>query len=453
MKKILLLGATCLLMAQGVFAQISIWYVSENGNGNGTSWDSPFADIQDAINTASSGDQIWVATGYYSGNYDLDNKNLYIYGGFDGSEAYLDERLAWRENETIVDGGGNAPVFHMDGNSMSVIDGFTIINGYGEGAGVNGVGSNFQVSNCIFTGNEGRGIIMQESAYEDYLIPSLFHNLDFHDNKTVWGTSSEDGVITIYGGFLFTDISSVTMSDNESDDDIVAVSVFANPFSQSDQTNVNIYNSIFWNSGYLLHDRRNNQQLCFMTVYNSLIQGSGGSASWSYSNIYDGGGNIDADPLFSDGYHLADNSPAVGNGSISFLPSYDFSNYDLDNQPRYDAVTYAMDMGAYENQTAQVSAWRSQKNARKMKVGQNDEAIDIYPTVVRSGEMINANCKGDGKCIVSAVIYNLAGQQLSSASLQNGINSLQMPSPAGTYILIIRNNGEIVSQEKIIATP
>lgn len=84
------------------------WYVNEaaQGNKDGSSWDHAFTDLQLAIDAASAGDTLWVAQGKYEpskdtlGNPNADrldktfylNKNLHIYGGFQGVERDLVER-------------------------------------------------------------------------------------------------------------------------------------------------------------------------------------------------------------------------------------------------------------------------------------------------------------------------------------------------------------------------
>jgi hypothetical protein len=92
---------------------------------------------------------------------------------------------------------------------------------------------------------------------------------------------------------------------------------------------------------------------------NSLIKGSGGSASWDTSLGIDGGSNIDADPLnvydpdSGDGdwstpgdndygdLRLRTGSPAIDSGANTGCPSI-----DLDGNPR--PVGFSCDMGAYE---------------------------------------------------------------------------------------------------------
>jgi hypothetical protein len=55
-------------------------------------------------------------------------------------------------------------------------------------------------------------------------------------------------------------------------------------------------------------------------------------------------GNIDTDPLFGNGYHLSDYSPAIGTGTSTNAPET-----DLEGTPRPNPTGSNPDMGAYEN--------------------------------------------------------------------------------------------------------
>lgn len=177
--------------------QPEIWYVDSSAMApnDGTSWGTAFNDLQDAIDAASVGDEIWVAKGSYLPTKDqlgdpnptditkrtfFINKDLNIYGGFNGTETQLNER-DWETNETILSGDGiynnviKIRPEQSDSNKI-ILDGFTISNGYDasffNGAGIQITTTNiadytFQISNCRIINNEslnfGGGIYFQPS--------------------------------------------------------------------------------------------------------------------------------------------------------------------------------------------------------------------------------------------------------------------------------------------------
>ena len=90
---------------------------SESSDSIGSSWRNPYINLQDALETAQSGDEGWVAEGTYTpmDGKDSDNEeypreqsfqlksNVSLYGGFKGYEGLISQR-AGDANSTIRSG-------------------------------------------------------------------------------------------------------------------------------------------------------------------------------------------------------------------------------------------------------------------------------------------------------------------------------------------------------------
>jgi predicted outer membrane repeat protein len=138
-------------ITENLIGDRNIIYVSEGSNGNGSSWNNALADIQEAINYANgkymvdgSFVEVWVSSGiYYTGDSRSDSivlrEGVYVYGGFEGTEATKEERSI-EENITILSGDIGVENDSTDnsyhvviGSDYALIDGFTISDGYADG--------------------------------------------------------------------------------------------------------------------------------------------------------------------------------------------------------------------------------------------------------------------------------------------------------------------------------
>lgn len=85
------------------------------GANDGTSWSDAYIDLQDALGTASAGDEIWIAEGVYKPTDGPDRTVSFqlvdgvdIYGGFAGTETTVEQR-DWVAHETILSGDIGEP--------------------------------------------------------------------------------------------------------------------------------------------------------------------------------------------------------------------------------------------------------------------------------------------------------------------------------------------------------
>ena len=177
--------------------QDEIIFVDANALGarDGTSWENAYTSLQNGLNNATAGDEIWVADGTYvptttenrETSFDIPS-NVKVYGGFAGGETELDARNA-RENITILSGdigisGDNTDnsfnvVTLNEVESETLLDGFTITGGNADddstnrennsGGGISASNSNASVTNLIIANNnafQGAGMFSEDSQHQ-----------------------------------------------------------------------------------------------------------------------------------------------------------------------------------------------------------------------------------------------------------------------------------------------
>jgi predicted outer membrane repeat protein len=210
--------------------------------------------------------------------------------------------------------------------------GFHNNTAFGSGGGMYNDASSPDLLNVVFSDNvasHGGGMYNFLNSHP------VITNALFKDNSTTTGNGG-----AIHGVLSDPTITNATFEGNTSP----AGSGGALYHSSS---NPSLVNTIVWGNvapiGSQIHNVSGAPWISF-----SLVEGSGGSGpGWDPSIGIDGGGNVDADPLFVDApggnLRLATGSPAIdtGNSSAPNLPVT-----DLDGSPRVAGV--AVDMGAYE---------------------------------------------------------------------------------------------------------
>ncbi|MEI6407820.1 MAG: hypothetical protein WCR52_00420 [Bacteroidota bacterium] len=192
MKKLFFLSFFLLFILR-VNAQIL--FVNQQVSGglyDGTSWANAYVTLQQALATALPGDQIWIAKGIYKPGDDNNRERSFalhtgvsIYGGFAGTETQLLQRNPLT-NPTVLSGDIGVEnltsdnVYHVvtisGGDSLTVVDGFTIQGGNADGADDGG----------LLARNHGGGILIVPDGFSLAATP-IIRNCRFEQNKASRG--------------------------------------------------------------------------------------------------------------------------------------------------------------------------------------------------------------------------------------------------------------------------
>ena len=422
---VLLTLASLLMTGQEACASYRVLYVDRDASGpiyDGLSWTTAFTELQTARGIALSGDEIWVAEGIYYPDYDPGSGRytgyvtatfrlqqglvISMYGGFAGTETSREQR-DWTVNQTVLSGdldrndttdahGVITTTQHITGTNAwsvvsvygmgAVLDGFVVTGGNANGhegewwdSSCSGGGMYIAgvptVRNMIFSGNAARSD--GGGMFASLSIQPTLTNVSFVGNSAGTG-----GGMSTWGGrpllintlFTANSASSGGALHNifASHPTLINVTFFSNTAnsggaianhygSSSVLTNCILWGNTTSSPGAQIY----NTVGCTSTISHSDVQGSGGSgAGWDTALGTDGGGNIDADPLF---LNVADGnlrlwilSPAVDAGDNSAVPSGVVT--DADGNPRFVDIPIVsdtgagpppiVDMGAYEVQSS-----------------------------------------------------------------------------------------------------
>lgn len=177
--------------------------------GTGASWANAFSDLQEALAAAECSlglvEQVWVAAGTYKP--DAADRfatfrvpaGVSLFGGFNGAETLLEQRDPGT-NITVLSGEIGDPGTTTDNSYHvvtvigpdSVVDGFTIAGGRGDGVspneragGLYNLGLNTTLRNCLLTENRaGRGAAL----YSDVSGTMQVEDCTFLHNHALFGS-------------------------------------------------------------------------------------------------------------------------------------------------------------------------------------------------------------------------------------------------------------------------
>ena len=329
----------------------------DDANGDGVS--TPYRTIQKGIDEANDVDTVVVANGTYTGpgNVDID---------FFGKPITV--KSANGPESCIIDCGGSGRgfYFHSGETGISVLNGFTITNGFAEyGAGICCMSSSPRILNIIIAGNtasqSGGGIHCHFSTatIEDTIITE--NNASeygggihcYSSNPTVINATIAANISNCGGGLACHTRSSPTIinttitGNNAISEGGGGISCLG--FSSPTITNATITGNNTSRDGGGIYCDISSSPIITNTILWGDTPGEiyGDGLPISYSDIqggFSGKGNMDMDPLFvdaaNDNYRLRDDSPCIGAGTREDAPAE-----DIEGNPRKTPP----DMGAYES--------------------------------------------------------------------------------------------------------
>lgn len=318
---------------------------SASGTNTGNSWANAYNDLQDALASATSGYEVWVAQGVYKPTSSSDVTIAFevpggvtLLGGFEGTESRAVDRN-WAQNETVLSGdigvlgqsNDNSRTIIRIVNQLgeTVIDGFRILGANGGSADFNATPLSVQscelvrVLNCQFINN-----VAAQAAGIRALASELFvANCLFTQN-----TFSTQGVINVTNSGSAT-IEHCTFASNTTTGTVSIGAVNAGLGSS-----LTLTNCIMWENGT---SEANNTQAGVRIARNCLYDVWVARPDDVLENNIEG-----EDPLFADAgafdFRLGAGSPAANTGRFTELSD----GLDLNGNVRTFGTK--PDMGCFE---------------------------------------------------------------------------------------------------------
>jgi len=333
----------------GVDIDLGFVYVDidATGGNNGSSWTDAFTGLQDGVDLAISGIEVWVAEGIYVPGASRSDSfvpkiGVRVYGGFVGGETIRQQRN-WFNQTTILSGeiGSTAATdncYHVvraeASNTTAMLNGLTITRGYANGGsiddhggGVRARGGGVTLANVTILDNYatiGGGVMVNLGGTVKAYNSSFINNrAPGFEGGGYYGSTASAQPLTLVN-CVFTGNSAwrgggVALTSVGLQPELVNLSLSGNSAGGEGggiyvdtSTSFTIHNSILWGN----------------TGPNPQISAYAG-VGWptvNYSIIQDGwthGGThiVDADPSFADAaLRLNLDSPAIDAGDNSATP-------------------------------------------------------------------------------------------------------------------------------------
>jgi len=295
------------------------------------SWDNSYHVVTGSnVDSPAVLDGFTVTRGYANGTDDDQNGG----GMFVEYGSPTVANVTFRDNSAVGYGGG---MYKYEGSPTLTHVTFETNWAAQSGGGMYDYGGSSMLTHVTFDANSatdwgGGGMMVTSGA------PTLA-NVVFTSNSAFFGGG-------IYGFYILTcTLTNVTFSGNS------ATSVGGAMYNF--RSRPTLTNVIMWGDNASSGPEIYNSEGGSPTISHSLIEGCGGSGGgWDVLLGTDGGGNIDADPMFKGGdfptcpLAIYSTSPALDAGDNTAVPAW--VTTDMNGDPRIFGTD--VDMGAYECQ-------------------------------------------------------------------------------------------------------
>jgi predicted outer membrane repeat protein len=341
-------------------APAGVWYVDAAGSGDGRSWKSAFATLQQAVDAAAEGQEIWVRAGTYSLTSEIVvDKAITLLGGFAGNERKKEKRDP-KTQPVVLSVASIGHAISLNAKNIQ-INGFVFrnANSANGGAVFAWPASSFIIGDSLFEGNRanfGGGLYAKNV------------------NGAVIGCLFKDNSAVNKGGGIYTEGSSLRIMNCVFQNNVAGFSSSTTLGGGGVYVNgagAEILNCTFFGNRTGNINSRGAAVHMFLAqarMANCIIAGDGTSTALSVHSflpqnvivqscnidqdeygLSNPNGNINAPPLWVDpargDFHLQSGSPCrdAGSDNAPGMPATDF-----DGNPRVAGA--AVDMGAFEYQ-------------------------------------------------------------------------------------------------------
>ena len=359
--------------------------------------------IQQGIDVSVDGDTVLVQPGTYIENINYNGKLITI-------------KSAYGPENCIIDGNQNGSVVTFENNedSTSILDGFTIIHGLGDGSwsfwsggGITTVNSSPTIKRCIIKNNTcpfiGAGVASWNSSSPTFI------NCMIHDNEDV-GIFLTDPDAIFINCLVFNNL--IGMFFESSNPQIINSTIVNNNeegIQCHNNSNPELINSIVWNNEIMFHSICPSSSISIS--YSNIEGGEEGIETNDNGTVYWLEGNIAEEPLFiGTGEHpfsLLEDSPCIDAGTPD-TTELNLPPFDIIGNPRIFGGI--IDMGTYEWQGTSID---------------NDEFLISnfkmynFPNPFNPETTISFNLTAEDAKNAKLEIYNIKGQRIKQFSIDN----------------------------------